>query len=148
MKTRMMITASALLFLAGCGSADEAPKDNVAADTTAAEPAAAPQVAASAAPQAPGKTLFIQCAACHTVEAGGPNRVGPNLAGIVGKKAASHEGFSYSAAMKQKAPVWDEATLNEFLKHPQAFVPGTSMAFAGVRNDDQRKALIEYLKSN
>ena len=145
MKMRIMITASAFFLLAGCGTADETQKDNVTTDITATKPAA-PQ--ANASLQTPGKTLFIQCAACHTVEAGGPNRVGPNLAGIVGKEAASHEGFSYSAAMKQKAPVWDEATLDEFLKHPQNFVPGTTMAFAGVRNDEQRKALIEYLKNN
>lgn len=96
---------------------------------------------------AAGKTVFNVCKACHTIEAGGPNRVGPNLHGIVGRKAGSHDGFSYSPAMKDSGITWDEAKLNEYLKDPKATVPGNKMAFAGVKDDAKRADLIAYLAS-
>ena len=96
---------------------------------------------------ASGKTVFNVCKACHTIEAGGPNRVGPNLHGIVGRKAGTHDGFSYSAAMKDSGITWDEAKLNEYLKDPKATVPGNKMAFAGVKDDAKRADLIAYLAS-
>ncbi|XWZ92473.1 cytochrome c family protein [Azospirillum sp. B2RO_4] len=104
-------------------------------------------VAAQAADAAAGKTVFNVCKACHTIEAGGPNRVGPNLHGIVGRKAGTHDGFSYSAAMKDSGITWDEAKLNEYLKDPKATVPGNKMAFAGVKDDAKRADLIAYLAS-
>lgn len=96
---------------------------------------------------AAGKTVFNTCKACHTIEAGGPNRVGPNLHGVVGRKAGTHDGFSYSAAMKDSGITWDEAKLNDYLKDPKAAVPGNKMAFAGVKDDAKRADLIAYLKS-
>ena len=96
---------------------------------------------------AAGKTVFNVCKACHTIEAGGPNRVGPNLHGIVGRKAGSHDGFSYSDAMKNSGITWDEAKLNEYVKDPKATVPGNKMAFAGVKDDAKRADLIAYLAS-
>lgn len=96
---------------------------------------------------AAGKTVFNVCKACHTIEAGGPNRVGPNLHGIVGRKAGTHDGFSYSAAMKEAGFTWDEAKLNEYLKDPKATVPGNKMAFAGIKDDAKRANLIAYLAS-
>lgn len=96
---------------------------------------------------AAGKTVFNVCKACHTIEAGGPNRVGPNLHGIVGRKAGTHDGFSYSEAMKNAGFTWDEAKLNEYLKDPKATVPGNKMAFAGVKDDAKRADLIAFLKS-
>lgn len=96
---------------------------------------------------AAGKTVFNVCKACHTIEAGGPNRVGPNLHGIVGRKAGTHDGFSFSAQMKDSGITWDEAKLNEYLKDPKAAVPGNKMAFAGVKDDAKRADLIAYLAS-
>lgn len=94
-----------------------------------------------------GKKAFRKCAACHTVETG--NRVGPNLAGIVGRPVASVDGFRYSPAMKDfaaGAKVWDEALLAEYLAAPKTVVKGTSMAFAGIRKDEEIADLIAYLK--
>lgn len=136
---KKILAASAALSLAACGQpAAEQPAATDVAVAELAEPAAAPN---------PGKTAFIQCAACHAVEAGAAAKVGPNLAGVLGRKAGTAEGFKYSAAMLAKGPTWDEATLDEFLKAPQKFVPGTSMAFAGVQDDAKRAAIIEYLKA-
>ena len=96
---------------------------------------------------AAGKTVFNVCKACHTIEAGGRNRVGPNLHGIVGRKAGSADGFSYSQAVKDAGYVWDEQKLDTYLKDPKAALPGNKMAFAGVKDDAKRADLIAYLKS-
>ena len=96
---------------------------------------------------AAGKKVFRVCAACHTVDA--QNRVGPSLAGIVGRKVATVEGFRYSPAMKafgENGKTWDEALLAEYLAAPKTMVKGTTMAFAGIRKDEQIADLIAYLK--
>ena len=94
-----------------------------------------------------GQRLARRCAACHTFEAGGPNRVGPNLYGIVGRPVASHEGFSYSSALKEKGGDWTYEALDQFIEAPRKDVPGTSMSFAGIGKPDDRADLIAYLKS-
>lgn len=96
-----------------------------------------------------GQRVFNQCRACHTVEQGGRNGVGPNLHGIFGRRAASVEGFRYSAAMRAKGEeglVWQEATLRPYLEAPRTVVPGGSMTFAGLRNEQQMNDLIAYLR--
>ncbi|MBY3757483.1 cytochrome c family protein [Azospirillum formosense] len=102
---------------------------------------------AAAQDAAAGEKVFNQCKACHTIEAGGPNRVGPNLHGVVGRKAGSVEAYKYSDAMKN-AGAWDEATLDAYLTDPKGAVPGNKMAFAGVKNEQARKDLIAFLKKN
>jgi cytochrome c len=94
-----------------------------------------------------GQKVARKCAACHTFEAGGPNRVGPNLHGIVGRPVASHEGFSYSSSLKEKGGSWTYEALDQFVEAPRKAVPGTAMAFAGIRIPDDRADLIAYLKS-
>lgn len=88
-----------------------------------------------------------KCAACHSLEKGGPNRVGPNLWGVVGRDRASHPGFNYSAAMKAKGGQWNDDELNKFIANPKGYVPGTAMGFAGIPKDSERADVIAYLNT-
>lgn len=163
-------SAAALALLAGCGSQ---PKE----ETPAAETAAAPEAAApapEAAPAAPadaaaapaatpaaatenyadytgnaaaGKTVFIQCQACHSIKEG-ENRVGPSLYGKIGATAGQVPGFKYSDANKNSGIVWTEEKLFEYLKNPRAVIPGTTMAFAGIPDPQKRADVIAFLKAN
>lgn len=95
-----------------------------------------------------GQAVFKRCAACHTGDKGGANKVGPHLWGVVDRPAASVDGFGYSAAMKEFGAggnKWDFEHLNKFLTSPKAFVKGTSMGFAGDKKDGERADLIAYL---
>ncbi|MCF6216508.1 MAG: cytochrome c family protein [Emcibacter sp.] len=94
-----------------------------------------------------GAKVFKKCKACHTVDQGGKNLVGPNLFGIVGLKAAHMEGFKFSAAMKKSGLTWDEATLDLFLKKPKKLVKKTKMSFAGLKKPKDRANVIAYLKT-
>ncbi|MGE5504794.1 MAG: c-type cytochrome [Actinomycetota bacterium] len=91
-----------------------------------------------------GEKVFNQCKACHSVKAG-ENKVGPSLHGVVGRKSGTAPGFNYSDAMKKADLTWDEATLDKYLTDPKATVPGNKMAFAGLKNPDDRKNVIAYL---
>jgi cytochrome c len=101
---------------------------------------------ASARADEPGEGIFKRfCMVCHTTEAG-KNKIGPSLAGIVGRKAGSVPGFNYTDANKNSGVTWDDATLDTYLTDPKKFIPGTKMLFAGIKSADDRKALIAYLK--
>lgn len=93
-----------------------------------------------------GKKIFMRCVACHAVTAKSGFKMGPHLEGVIGRKSGSVATFKYSAAMKKANLKWDEATLDKWLTKPSAVVPGTSMAFAGVPNAEERAAVIAYLK--
>ena len=132
---RIAAALTLLTALAACGGgADDAQSD--AAMTT---------VAAVGAYS--GKETYAKCVACHTINKGGRSGVGPNMHGVVGRAVASIEGYNYSAAMKAKGGVWDEAALDAYLENPRKNVVGTKMSFAGLNNADERKALIAYLKA-
>ena len=89
---------------------------------------------------------FNQCTACHST-APGKTIIGPSLAGVYGRKAGQVPGFQFSDAMKSSGMVLNEKNLDAFLANPAAKVPGTTMVFAGVKDEDQREAIIDYLKT-
>ncbi len=95
-----------------------------------------------------GQSAAKKCASCHSFDQGGANKVGPALWGVVNRPIGSHEGFSYSEALAGKSgEVWDYEHLNQFLLNPKAYAPGTKMAFAGIAKDEERAAVIAYLRS-
>lgn len=92
-----------------------------------------------------GEEAAKKCMACHTLAKGQPNRIGPNLWGIVGDKRGVGRGFNFSAAMKAKGGTWTDDDLNQFLTSPKAFIPGTAMGFAGISKESERADVIAYL---
>jgi cytochrome c len=143
-----------------------APAPAPAPAATAAAPAAAGAAATPGAAPAPGERgaagavalagltgdaasgqrIFRQCQTCHVVEPG-VNKVGPSLAGIVGRPAGTVPGFRYSPANKNSGLVWSEPVLFEYLEAPQKYIPGTYMAYAGLKQPQQRADVIAYLKT-
>ena len=93
-----------------------------------------------------GKRLYLQCRACHSLEEGGINKVGPNLYGFFGKPAGQVRGFVYSDALKESGIVWTPETLDQWLSRPSEFLPGNRMVFVGVRRPTDRASLIAYLQ--
>ena len=172
---RSVALAPVLLALAACGSgADEAGEP--AADTVAeAAEIAAPAEAATPAPDetptpaatptetpsptptptptatatqaaVTAPTVFNQCAACHSTERG-EHGIGPSLAGVFGRRAGTAAGFEFSQAMKDSGLTWNQANLDRYLTDPRGVVPGTTMAYNGVKDAAQRQAVINYLKT-
>jgi cytochrome c2 len=171
----LVLTVGAVLSLAACGSEKEeaAPGAELAPDAvpveTAAPAAGAPAIAAEqqkeaeAAPAAPAAAAdaapaqaevaaagppqgFLICSSCHAVEPG-KNGIGPSLAGLYGKKAASVAGYSYSEPLKKANITWTDAALDKWLEAPMKMVPGTRMVFGGIPDAAKRKELIDYMKS-
>lgn len=162
---RMGCLASFAL-LAACGGGNSEPAaEKPAADpaaTTAAAPAAAPAAAAPAADNtdtvdgttlasltgdaAKGEKVFLQCKTCHVLDPG-VNRIGPSLAGIIGRAAGTVEGYKYSDANKNSGITWSKEKLYQYLENPQRVIPGTKMAFAGLPAGQDRADVIAYLET-
>lgn len=144
-----------MLAAALCACGPSAPK----ADSRSGAPTPAPAVsneemqARIAALPAPyneasyeaGRRVFAQCRSCHTIDEGAGNRVGPNLHAVFGREAGTAAGFNYSQALQGADFTWDGDRLDHWLQNPQTFLPGNRMAFAGVRDDAQRRDVIAYL---
>jgi len=126
---------------------DEAPTQTAAAGAPTEELAPiGPKLAGANVER--GKEIFMkQCFTCHTIDKGGPNKVGPNQWDIVGRKKASHEGFSYSSALQAKGGDWTYEDIDHMIFKPQAFVRGTKMAFAGLPKEQDRADVIAYLRT-
>ncbi len=95
---------------------------------------------------AAGEVTFRVCKTCHRIGEGAKNFVGPELNGVVGRKAGTAPGYNYSDANKNSGLTWDEATLTKYLKSPREVVPGTKMAFPGMQSDSDIANVIAYLK--
>src|SRR5262249_9842600 len=125
-------------------------------DIAVTETPAAGSAQAAAAPEEPietrlasanpekGASIAKKCLACHDLSKGGPNKVGPNLWGVIGRERGEHQGFAYSTAMKSKGGKWTLDDLDPYLKNPRAVVPGTSMAFIGLAKPNERADVIAY----
>lgn len=91
-----------------------------------------------------GEAVYARCLACHALEY---DRTGPRHCGLFGRRAGTVEGFAYSDAMRKSGIVWNDKTLDRFLADPVKVVPGTTMGYAGVKDDKERAALIAYIKN-
>jgi cytochrome c2 len=96
---------------------------------------------------AKGEKIFIRCKACHSIEPG-QNKIGPTLAGVIGRKAGTVPDFNYSDAMKAADIVWDEANLDAYLDNPKELIPGNKMAFPGLKKEQDRADVIAFLKAH
>ena len=96
---------------------------------------------------AAGKTSFNKCLACHEIGEGAKNKVGPELNGLDGRKSGTAPDYSYSDANKNSGITWGEAVFKEYIKDPKAKIPGTKMAFAGVKNETEAQNLWAYISS-
>ncbi|KAL8282229.1 hypothetical protein RB597_009770 [Gaeumannomyces tritici] len=96
-----------------------------------------------------GAKLFkTRCEQCHTVDASGGNKIGPALHGLFGRKTGSVDGYAYTDANKQKGITWNEDTLFDYLENPKKYIPGTKMAFGGLKKEKDRNDLITFLKES
>ena len=158
---RSVLTFTALALACGLAACGKSSTQGQTANTesTASEQPAAPAPtpaelkAAQAKLPAPydtadlanGEAKFALCQSCHTIVAGGPNMTGPNLHGVVGRKAGTAPNYSYSDAVKNAGFTWDAAHLDKWLSGPQADLPGTKMTFMGLKDPKDRTDVIAYL---
>jgi cytochrome c len=167
---RLAWTSLALLLaagLAGCGKSQTQSQNQGAQATSSEQPANAQATQQAAltpeqmkkvqaslpapyntADLANGEAKFAFCTSCHTITPGGPNMTGPNLHGVVGRKAGSLPNYNYSDALKSAGFTWDPGRLDTWIAGPQAMLPGTKMTFIGMKDPKDRRDVIAYLMVN
>ncbi|MDO1559891.1 cytochrome c family protein [Brevundimonas sp. 2R-24] len=161
---RLIAAAVLILGLAACGAGEDSGSDTGSnTDIPAAPPAPAPtvqpldpaavQTALATLPVAyaeadleNGQRVFARCRSCHTLPEGGPDAVGPNLYGLFGRPAATHGAYRYSDALKASGWIWTAETLDPWIENPRQALPGNKMTFAGIRDAEDRRDLIAYLR--
>ena len=116
-----------------------------AAAPAAEKPAPIPADLFAKADATAGEAIAKKCAACHTFDKGGPNRVGPNLYGVIGRPRGSVDGFTYSDAMKKLGGTWEPQEIAAFIFNPKAYLPGTKMTFAGLPKPEDRANVLAFL---
>ena len=150
LKSLIIIPISTTILLSACAekqSSEPAPKpistssstSSAQTDANSNEPVVKPKTSR-------GASLYKRCQVCHTLNEGGPHKVGPNLYGVFGSTAGSAEGFRYSKTMAESGLVWTDENLAAYINSPARFMPGNSMAFAGIRKDEDIALLLEYMR--
>lgn len=139
MRLPLLILLSTLA-LAACSSGNSSETDAATSAPSA--------TAAVMTPMERGAILYKRCRACHTLDQGGRNKVGPNLWDVFGRTAGARDDFNYSAAMAGSGIVWTNETMSAYLEKPNTYMPGNRMSFAGLRKDEDRAAVILYLRAN
>ncbi len=164
--TPHLLVAVASMSLAACGGSGDEPAPPAETPEAAATEAAPAETAAAETPApdstdtldgttladftpdvAHGEEIFMQCQTCHVLEEG-VNRVGPSLAGIIGRTAGTVEGYTYSPANADSGITWTPEKMFQYLENPQRIVPGTKMAFAGLPEGQDRADVIAYIQAN
>lgn len=136
-------TLIAACMLAGCNDTNKSPdipQTQIPKDSTS------PQVNTESNPYKPPR-VFLRCRSCHSYEAGKKNAVGPNLLNVFGNPAGADTNYAFSKALLESQIIWNEANLDAFLTNPSKTIPGSKMAFVGLKKEEDRKALIEWMES-
>jgi len=134
-----------MIFITACGGSGESSSAPIS--TPKAQTAPIVKTASTVTPLERGAKLYKRCKACHTLEEGGKHKVGPNLWDIYGAKAGAKEGFNYSKVMAASDIIWDDTTLDAYIKKPSEFMKGNRMSFVGIKKAEDRDALLLYMKA-
>lgn len=149
MNNQIIITSLTVccLFTAACSQNSDAPVEETQnLQAAEAKPVIADKAEIADSTQSKGERVFLRCRSCHTLKEGEQNITGPNLHGIFAAKAGQKPGFAYSDALAAADIIWDEQSFDSWIENPRKMVPGNKMVFAGISKQEDRAALIEYLK--
>lgn len=144
---KIVLSTVAVTCLAAVSACGENSADSDSTPAQSAEPEIELTFAELTGDAAAGELVFAQCRTCHMLEAG-ENGIGPALYGVIGRKAGSSDGFAYSAANAEAEFIWTPEVMFDYLESPREYLPGTRMAFPGVKDAQDRANLVAYLESN
>lgn len=146
-----LASLAAISLLTACGSGDQTPSAPAApAPPPLTDAQRATLLAALPSPFAQGdlengRAVFARCRSCHTITPDGPNMTGPNLHGVIGRVAGTHQGFNYSPALKAAGFTWDGDKIEHWLENPRTFLPGNKMSFPGLPDETDRRDVVAFL---